>query len=137
MPLMEILLPAANGLCLNESRIKQVLRNKYLIFLKKKRSGKNMVAATEAIYEIIERSQENNTIPKDVEISIQQVGAIESELDSFRRTTAAGIKRAFGIIQTNDSHYLNYDKRKLKNFIDDNINDLKATFLLLFRLRGI
>lgn len=35
----------------------------------KKRSGKNMVAAAEAIYKIIETSQETNAIPKDVKIT--------------------------------------------------------------------
>lgn len=35
----------------------------------KKRAGKNMVAATEAIYEIIKSSQETNAIPKDVSIT--------------------------------------------------------------------
>ena len=35
----------------------------------KKRAGKNMVAATEAIYKIIKTSQETNAIPKDVKIT--------------------------------------------------------------------
>ncbi|WP_282133896.1 efflux RND transporter permease subunit [Seonamhaeicola maritimus] len=35
----------------------------------KKRSGKNMVAAAEAIYKIIENSQETNHIPKDIKIT--------------------------------------------------------------------
>ncbi|WP_242130800.1 efflux RND transporter permease subunit [Aestuariivivens marinum] len=35
----------------------------------KKRAGKNMVAATEAIYKIIKASQETNAIPKDVKIT--------------------------------------------------------------------
>ncbi|TWO32231.1 efflux RND transporter permease subunit [Seonamhaeicola sediminis] len=35
----------------------------------KKRSGKNMVAAADAIYKIIKTSQETNTIPKDVKIT--------------------------------------------------------------------
>ncbi|WP_242134311.1 efflux RND transporter permease subunit [Aestuariivivens marinum] len=35
----------------------------------KKRAGKNMVAATEAIYKIIKASQETNGIPKDVKIT--------------------------------------------------------------------
>lgn len=57
--------------------------------------------------------------------------ASEKERSSFLSNQARSIKQAFEIIDTSDSRYLNYDKRKLERFISEHENETKNSDSIL------
>jgi wobble nucleotide-excising tRNase len=56
----------------------------------------------------------------------RQYNASEKEKEDFLTTMARSLKHSLQLIDTKDSRYLNYDKGKLRKFIDDNKAVLKA-----------
>ena len=50
----------------------------------------------------------------------QNFTSLNNDIDSFLITTAKNTKEKLEIIDTNDTYFLNYNKRKFKSFIDEN-----------------
>jgi wobble nucleotide-excising tRNase len=56
---------------------------------------------------------------------------LETELSTFKTNSARRIKTSLQTIDTSDSYYLNYDRRKLENFINTNLSNVKTDLSLL------
>ena len=56
---------------------------------------------------------------------------LQSSISTFKTNTARNIKASLQSIDTTDRYYLNYDKRKFKDFIEDNLEITKTDDPLL------
>jgi len=71
---------------------------------------------------------------KDSETSTKgqaEITTLETELSTFKTNSAKRIKTSLQTIDTSDSYYLNYDRRKLENFINANLSNVKTDSSLL------
>lgn len=99
------------------------------------KSAKSILLLSE---EKIEEKKQLNILKGEINIletSLRQdeirLSSKISERDTFLSATAKTIKEAFKIIDTSDTHYFNYNKTKLENFISGNSDALlKDTSIL-------
>ncbi|MEJ5266531.1 MAG: AAA family ATPase [Bacteroidales bacterium] len=70
---------------------------------------------------------DNDKIPKEINTQDK----FENELNSFGTKSAKNIKGNFKLIETDDNRFLNYDKRKLEQFITENEAKIKSRTGLL------
>ncbi|WOE71125.1 AAA family ATPase [Hydrogenimonas thermophila] len=61
-----------------------------------------------------------NTILGKIKKYEDELNRLETEIDKFYSQSARKIKNEFQVIDTSDKYYFNYDKRKFKNFIENN-----------------
>jgi len=50
---------------------------------------------------------------------------IQKDIDDFYSKSAKKIKEEFKVIDTSDTYYFNYDKRKFQNFINNNLHEVQ------------
>ena len=96
--------------------------------------------AKKLLYISKEKVEDKKTLVKlkeefrDLEININkqknEVINIHNESESFLTAAAKEVKTQFEVLSTDDNHYLNYDKRKLKKIIDNNTDKIKQVKLI-------
>lgn len=75
-------------------------------------------------------TRELNTLEVEINKKENDIEKISNELDSFLTEGAREIKNEFKILSTEDTYYLNYDRRRLKKLIDDNTSAIKKNKLI-------
>ncbi|MBO0341013.1 AAA family ATPase [Flagellimonas profundi] len=75
-------------------------------------------------------TDEFNSLEVEINKKENEIEKTANELDTFLINGAKEIKNEFKILSTEDKYYLNYDKRRLKKLIDDNISEIKKTKLI-------
>lgn len=66
----------------------------------------------------------------DINKKENKINKTESEIDNFLITGAKEIKTEFKILSTDDTYYLNYDKRRLKSLIENKTSAVKKIKLI-------
>ncbi|MBD1421991.1 AAA family ATPase [Sphingobacterium chuzhouense] len=96
-----------------------------------KNGAKSIVVISES--KIEERNQymllKDKKIPEQnrkVQAATEKLNNSNKEVEAFLTAEAKSIKQSFQVIDTGDSYFVSYDKRKLRNFIDNKRSKILA-----------
>lgn len=79
---------------------------------------------------LVELKEEHRNLEIAINKQENEAIKIQNECDSFLTVAAKEVKTQFEVLSTDDSYYLNYDKRNLKRIIDNNKDRIKQVKLI-------